>query len=89
MGVTLNDTHAKENIWLKLTYIDSYDDTTEYTTKEIFSTEIDILARADATDWDSLTIASHTPAVAGWAILELYVSAYAASGQIYADGKYV
>jgi hypothetical protein len=89
MGVTLNDTHAKENIWLKLTYIDSYDDTTEYTTKELFSTEIDILSRADATDWDSLTIASHTPAVAGWVILELYVSAYVASGQIYVDGKYV
>jgi hypothetical protein len=89
MGVTLNDTHAKENIWLKLAYIDSYDDTTEYTTKEIFSAEIDIAARADATDWDSLTIASHTPAVAGWAILELFVSKYVASGQIYVDPKYV
>ena len=89
MGVTLNDTAAKDDIWLKLTYIDFYDDTTKYRKKELFSTEIDILDRADATDWDSLTIANHTPAKAGWAVLELFVSKYVASGQIYIDGKYV
>lgn len=89
MSATLNDTAAKDDIFLKLTYIDSYDDTSEYTHKELFSTEIDILQRADATDWDSLTIANHTPAVAGWAILELFVSKYSATGQIYVDPKYV
>jgi len=88
MGVTLNDTTAKDNIWLKLTYIDTYDDATEYNKTELFSTEIDILQRADDEDWDSLTIASHTPAVAGWAILELYISKYVASGQIYIDPRW-
>lgn len=89
MGETLNDTAAKDNIWLRLRYIDKYDDTTEYHQTELFSTEIDILQRADQTDWDSLTIASHTPAVAGWAVLELFISEYAASGQIYVDPKWV
>ena len=89
MGVTLNDTTAKDDIWLKLTYIDTYDDATEYSKTELFSTEIDILQRADQTDWDSLTIANHTPAVAGWAVLELYVSKYVASGQIYVDPEWV
>ena len=89
MGVTLNDTTAKDDIWLKLTYINAYDDASEYNKTELFSTEIDIAQRADQTDWDSLSIANHTPAVAGWAVLELYVSKYVASGQIYVDPLWV
>jgi len=88
IGATLNDTTAKDDITLKLTYIDSVSGT-KHIRKEILSTEIDILDRADDTDWDSLTIASHTPAVAGWAVLELYIGKYSSSGQIYVDPKYV
>ena len=89
MGVTLNDTAAKDDIWLRMTYIDTFDDATEYNKTKLFSTEIDILQRANDTDWDSLTIANHTPAVAGWVTLELFVSKYVAAGQIYIDPEWV
>lgn len=89
MGVTINDTTAKDDIWLKLTYLNAYDDASEYNKTELFSTEIDIAQRADDTDWDSLSIANHTPAVAGWAILELFVSKYVSNGQIYVDPEWL
>jgi len=88
MGVTLNDVTAKDDIWLKIEYVDSHDDTTEYTKTEAFSSEIDILARASDTDWDSLSVTAQ-PAVASKVRITCYISKYVASGGIYIDPKAV
>lgn len=83
-GVTINDGDALANIWLKAEYINSYDDTTEYTITEIFSAEHTIADAADADDWDSLSV-TLTPAVAGKVRLTIYLSIYSAAGTLFID----
>lgn len=84
MGVTLNSGDAKGDIWLKAEYIDSYNDNTAYTRTELFSAETNIAARADNTDWDSLSVTVQ-PAVASRVRITCYISTYSATGKIYID----
>jgi len=84
LGQTLNDTTAKDNVYLKATYVDSYDDTTEYTQTEAFSTEIDIADAADADDWDYLQVTVN-PATASKVRVQLIVSAYDATDYFLID----
>ena len=86
LGQTINDTTAKDNVYLKATYVDSYDDTTEYTQVEAFSTEIDILDAADADDWDYLQVTVN-PATASKVRVQLIVSVYDAAGYFLIDPK--
>lgn len=83
-GITLNDTTARDDTYLELEYISSYDDTTEYTWNKVYSTEIDILDAADADDWDYLQVGA-TPVVAGKVILRLYYNKYLAATNVFFD----
>ncbi len=84
LGQTLNDTTAKDNIYLKATYVDSYDDTTEYTNIEAFSTEIDIADAADADDWDYIQVTVN-PATASKVRVQLIWSGYDATDYLLVD----
>ncbi len=83
-GTTLNDTTALDNIWLKAEYVDSYDDTSEYTQTEAFSTQIDILDAADADDWDYLEVTLN-PATTSKVRLTIYISYYNATTNLFID----
>lgn len=50
---------------------------------------MEILAAADATDWDLIQVANVQPAVAGWVILEVYQSQHSATGTIFIDPQVV
>ena len=84
MGATINDGDAKGDIWIKAEYVDSHDDTSEYHIIELFSTESTIAARADDTDWDSLSVTVQ-PAVASKVRITMYIATYVASGGINVD----
>lgn len=81
---TLNDTTATDDIWIKAEYIDAHDASDEYHRVEKFSTEIDIAERADADDWDSLSVAVQ-PAVASLVKITMYLRKYDADGLIFVD----
>lgn len=83
-GATLNDTAAKDDIWLQAEYIKEYDDTSEYVIKKAFSTQIDILDAADADDWDYLEV-TVTTAIVGKVRLTLYLNYYNATTNIFID----
>lgn len=82
---TLNDSTAKDNIFLKVEYIAAYDDTSEYVIKTEYSTQIDIANAANADDWDYLEVTGINPAIASKVRLTIYLSAYSAAGTIYID----
>ncbi len=84
MSATLNSSDAKGDIWLVAEYVDAYNDVTAYCIGKIESAQTDILARADDTDWDSLTVTVQ-PAIASKVRLKLFISAYSATGGIYID----
>jgi hypothetical protein len=81
---TLNDTLYSDNIYLKAKYVDSYDDTSEYTQTNVYSAEIDIANAANANDWDYLQVTVN-PAVASLVRVELLLAAYHATGYILVD----
>jgi hypothetical protein len=83
-GSVINDATATQNLYLKATYVDSYDDTSEYTRVEAYSTEIDIADAADGDDWDYLSVAVN-PATASKVRVELVISYYDATGVILID----
>jgi len=87
-GITLNSGDPKANIWLKAEYIKTYDDTSEYTVVELFSTQQDIADAADADDWDFLEV-TLTPAVAGKVRLSLYYTKYLAATNVIIDPSLV
>jgi hypothetical protein len=84
LGSTLNDTTAKDNIWLKASYVSGYNDTSEYQTSEVFSAQIDILDAADADDWDYLEVTVN-PAVTSKVRLSIYFNFYDATDVMYID----
>jgi hypothetical protein len=83
-GETLNDTNAVEDIFLVAEYVSAYDDTSEYVIDRVYSTQIDILNAADATDWDYLEV-TLTPAVASTVRLYIMVNKYDPSLYVYID----
>jgi hypothetical protein len=85
MAATINDTAATDNLFIKVSYVSAYDDTSEYKYTEVYSSEIDILAAADATDWDYLQVTGIQPAIASNVVIELYHSMYSAAGTIFVD----
>ena len=86
LGQTLNDTTAKDNVFLRATYVNSFDDSTEYTMVEAFSTQIDILDAADADDWDYLEVVVN-PSTASKIRIELCCSVYNATTYFLIDPK--
>jgi hypothetical protein len=86
---TLNDTTAKDNIWMQVEYIKSYDDTSEYVVGTSASTQIDIANSANSSDWDYLEVTNVAPSVADKVRITVYVNAYHATGMIYIDPKVV
>ncbi len=87
-GDTLNDTHGKENIYLEGKYINSYDDTSEYTITDVLSPEIDIIQAADADAWTQLSL-TFTLATAGRVKVSLRVAKYEATAYILVDPESV
>jgi len=87
-GVTLNDTTAKDNIWLELKYIKSYDDTSEYVYAEVFSSQIDILDAVDADAWGYLQGVIN-PALASEVRATIYFSKYLSSTNVIIDPERV
>jgi hypothetical protein len=75
LGVTVNDGDAEADIYLEAEYVDSYDDTTEYTIVKANSTDSTIADAADADDWDSFSVAVN-PATESLVYFNLVVSIY-------------
>ena len=84
-GDILNSGDVKGSIWLELEYVNSHDDTTEYTQVKAYSTEKDIADAADADDWDYLQVATIQPAVASRVRIRCFCRHYTAAGDIYID----
>lgn len=88
VGVTLNNGDAVADIYLVAEYVDSYDDTSEYTITKAYSTEHTIADAADADDWDSLSV-TMTLAIASKVRVRLLISYYDLTGDIFMDLKAV
>lgn len=88
VGVTLNNGDARADIYLVAEYVDSYDDTSEYTITKAYSTETTIADAADAGDWDSLS-ATMTLAIASKVRVRLLISYYDLTGDIFIDPQAV
>ncbi|NOZ68019.1 MAG: hypothetical protein GXP46_01920 [Deferribacteres bacterium] len=84
-GNTLNASTAKDDLWLVAEYVSQYSANDAYTVERVFSAETLIAQRADATDWDSLSVTINA-AVASKVRLKLYISTYSATGGIYVGG---
>jgi len=84
-GDTLNDGDAKGSIFLELEYVDSYDDTSEYTMTKVYSDEASIADAADADDWDYLEVTGIAPATASKVRITCYCGHYTAAGDIFID----
>ncbi len=82
VGVTLNNGDAQADIYLVAEYVDSYDDTSEYTITKAYSTEHTIADAADADDWDYLSVAM-TLAAASKVRVRLLISYYDPTGDIF------
>ena len=82
-------TLSATQIWLKLEYVDSYDDTSEYHITEVLSDET-VTDRSSNTDWDQyIEVPSITPATSSKVRIKCYISKYDADGHIYIDPKVV
>ena len=79
---------ANTEIRLEATYVDSYDDTSEYTQTAIYSTEA-VTARSDQADWDQYLSVTVDPAVASLVRIKLVAAYYHATNLIYIDPKAV
>jgi hypothetical protein len=88
VGVTLNNGDARADIYLVAEYVDSYDDTSEYTIIKTYSTEATIADAADADDWDSLSV-TMTLAIASKVRVRLLISYYDLTGDIFIDPQAV
>jgi hypothetical protein len=86
VGVTLNNGDARADIYLVAEYVDSYDDTSEYTITKVYSTEHTIVQAVDADDWDSLSVAI-TLATASKVRVRLLISYYDLTGDIFIDAE--
>lgn len=74
-----------DNLWMELEYVDSYDDTSEYT-KAIVKSDETISARADAEDWTQyIEVTGIVPAVASKVRIKVFCSYYNATNNIYID----
>lgn len=83
-GGTLNSGDAKLDIFAKAFYTAGYDDTSEYNTVEVYSTETNIADAADADDWDSLTL-SINPATTSKVDVYVYLRYYNATTNIFVE----
>lgn len=88
VGAILNNGDAKADIYLVAEYVDSYDDTSEYTITKAYSTEHTIADAADAGDWDSLSV-TMTLAIASKVRVRLLISYYDLTGDIFIDPQAV
>jgi hypothetical protein len=71
--------------FLEATYVDEYDDTSEYHTARVVSDET-IAVRSGADDWSQyLEVTGIEPAVAGWVTIRLMVQWDDADGFLYVD----
>ena len=75
------------NLWLKLEYIEQYDDTSEYIITEVLSDET-VANRANNNDWTQyIEVPTITPATASKVRITCFVSKHSAAGHIYIDPK--
>jgi len=78
---------SSTQIWLKLEYVDSFDDTSEYTITTVLSDE-SVVERTSNTDWSQyIEVPSITPATSSKVRIKCYVSIYDSDGRIYIDPK--
>jgi len=76
---------AADELWIELDYINTYDDTSKYTTKKVISVE-SIAARSGADDWSQyLEVNNITPAVASKVRIKCYCRYADAVNKIYID----
>ncbi len=86
VGAILNNGDARADIYLVAEYVDSYDDTSEYTITKAYSTEHTIAQAADADDWDFLS-ATMILAAASKVRVRLLISYYDLTGDIFIDAE--
>lgn len=83
-GDTLNDVTALDNIFVRAESVDSFDDTTEYTMLDTFSTEIDIADAADADAWVKIGV-TLDPATISKVRLKIFARYYNAATNFFID----
>jgi hypothetical protein len=72
-------------LWMEVEYVNSYDDTSEYTIKKLTSDQA-ITQRVDASDWSQyLEVLNVNPALASKVRIKIYCSYYHATNKIYID----
>jgi hypothetical protein len=80
---------SADELWLECEYVNSYDDTTEYTITTVVSDET-ITARSGADDWDQyIEVTGIQPAVASKVRIRGMCAYYHATAVIYIDPKVV
>lgn len=84
VGATLNNGDARADIYLVAEYVDSFNDTTEYTITKAYSTQDTIEAATDADDWDFLSV-SMALATASKVRVRLLISYFDLTGDIFID----
>lgn len=76
---------AATELWLEVEYVDSYDDTSEYTITKVESDETCSL-RSGVSDWTQyIEVTGIQPAVASKVRIKCFVAKYDADGYIYID----
>lgn len=80
---------SAEELWLEVEYVDSYDDTSEYTITKEESDEACTI-RSGVSDWDQyIEVTGIAPAVASKVRIRCFVAKYDADGYIYIDPQAV
>ena len=78
-----------EELWLECEYVDSYDDTSEYTISKVKSDEACTI-RSGVSDWDQyIEVTGIAPAVASKVRIKCFIGKYDADGYIYIDPQVV
>jgi len=76
-------TNADE-LWIEAEYVDSYDDTTEYTIMKLRSNN-SCAERSGAADWSQYLSVTLTPATESKVRVTIYINKYDADGKLYID----
>ena len=85
---SVTDALTANELWLECEYIDSYEDSSEYTTTFVSSDET-ITARADADDWGQyIEVTGIAPAVASNVIIRCFCTKYHATNKRYVDPEF-
>lgn len=89
LGVTLNSSTAKDDVFLEIEYVVSYDDTSEYVIAKEYSTQTSIADAADADDWDYLQATVTVDQANTKVRCRIFFNKYVASGSFFVDPQVV